>query len=170
MITSIMYGSGALGCMICLQRIYDFRCWMYSQLWHIHSLQLFSQVAGIKGMFLANKKMNTQIKTHITYNRGRDWRILQAPSKDLRGNSIHCLLVSVHQRGLDGSSLIPAATRGWAQKEHHLSNPSALRQLWWKVSHFNAVQKVKLSFQNLKKGSQINRATVCQVEPFMSSW
>ncbi|KAF3687128.1 VPS10 domain-containing receptor SorCS1 [Channa argus] len=50
------------------------------------------QVAGIKGMFLANKKTDNQVKTHITYNRGRDWRLLQAPSKDLRGNSIHCLL------------------------------------------------------------------------------
>ncbi|KAI3353409.1 hypothetical protein L3Q82_019275 [Scortum barcoo] len=53
------------------------------------------EVAGIKGMFLANKKTDNQVKTHITYNRGRDWRLLQAPSKDLRGNSIHCVLVSV---------------------------------------------------------------------------
>uniref|UniRef100_H2LAD1 VPS10 domain-containing receptor SorCS2 n=1 Tax=Oryzias latipes TaxID=8090 RepID=H2LAD1_ORYLA len=50
------------------------------------------EVAGIKGMFLANKKMDNQVKTHITYNRGRDWRLLQAPSRDLRGNSIHCVL------------------------------------------------------------------------------
>lgn len=59
------------------------------------SVFLISQVAGIKGMFLANKKTDNQVKTHITYNRGRDWRLLQAPSKDLRGNSIHCVLVSV---------------------------------------------------------------------------
>ncbi|KAI4833209.1 hypothetical protein KUCAC02_016123, partial [Chaenocephalus aceratus] len=50
------------------------------------------EVAGIKGMFLANRKMDSQVKTHITYNRGRDWSLLQAPSKDLRGNSIHCEL------------------------------------------------------------------------------
>ncbi|XP_026160034.1 VPS10 domain-containing receptor SorCS1 isoform X2 [Mastacembelus armatus] len=50
------------------------------------------EVAGIKGMFLANKKTDNQVKTYITYNRGRDWRLLQAPSKDLRGNSIHCVL------------------------------------------------------------------------------
>nr|XP_057913514.1 VPS10 domain-containing receptor SorCS1 isoform X2 [Doryrhamphus excisus] len=50
------------------------------------------EVAGIKGMFLANKKTDKQVKTYITYNRGRDWRLLQAPSKDLRGNSIHCML------------------------------------------------------------------------------
>jgi len=51
-------------------------------------------VAGIKGMFLANKKINNEVKTHITYNKGRDWRLLQAPSADLRGNRIHCILVS----------------------------------------------------------------------------
>ncbi|XP_053184758.1 VPS10 domain-containing receptor SorCS1 [Scomber japonicus] len=50
------------------------------------------EVAGIKGMFLANKKTDNQVKTHITYNRGRDWRLLQAPNKDLRGNNIHCVL------------------------------------------------------------------------------
>ncbi|KAM4612416.1 VPS10 domain-containing receptor SorCS1 [Polymixia lowei] len=50
------------------------------------------EVAGIKGMFLANKKTDNQVKTYITYNRGRDWRLLQAPSADLRGSSIHCVL------------------------------------------------------------------------------
>uniref|UniRef100_A0AAR2KZF5 PKD domain-containing protein n=1 Tax=Pygocentrus nattereri TaxID=42514 RepID=A0AAR2KZF5_PYGNA len=50
------------------------------------------EVAGIKGMFLANKKMEEQVKTYITYNKGRDWRLLQAPSSDLQGNSIHCIL------------------------------------------------------------------------------
>ncbi|XP_049325536.1 VPS10 domain-containing receptor SorCS1 isoform X2 [Astyanax mexicanus] len=50
------------------------------------------EVAGIKGMFLANKKQDDQIKTFITYNKGRDWRLLQAPSSDLHGNSIHCIL------------------------------------------------------------------------------
>uniref|UniRef100_A0AAY4F0H1 PKD domain-containing protein n=1 Tax=Denticeps clupeoides TaxID=299321 RepID=A0AAY4F0H1_9TELE len=50
------------------------------------------EVAGIKGMFLANKKHNEQVKTYITYNKGRDWRLLQAPSVDLKGNSFHCVL------------------------------------------------------------------------------
>uniref|UniRef100_A0A9J8ALA2 Sortilin related VPS10 domain containing receptor 1 n=1 Tax=Cyprinus carpio carpio TaxID=630221 RepID=A0A9J8ALA2_CYPCA len=50
------------------------------------------EVAGIKGMFLANKKQNNEVKTYITYNKGRDWRLLQAPSADLRGNRIHCML------------------------------------------------------------------------------
>nr|XP_060497042.1 VPS10 domain-containing receptor SorCS1 [Panthera onca] len=54
------------------------------------------EVAGIKGMFLANKKIDNQVKTFITYNKGRDWRLLQAPDTDLRGDPVHCLLVSVH--------------------------------------------------------------------------
>ncbi|XP_066047058.1 VPS10 domain-containing receptor SorCS1 isoform X1 [Chamaea fasciata] len=50
------------------------------------------EVAGIKGMFLANKKIDNQVKTFITYNKGRDWSLLQAPHTDLRGNPIQCLL------------------------------------------------------------------------------
>uniref|UniRef100_A0ABM5G202 VPS10 domain-containing receptor SorCS3 n=1 Tax=Pogona vitticeps TaxID=103695 RepID=A0ABM5G202_9SAUR len=50
------------------------------------------EVAGIKGVFLANKKIEDQIKTFITYNKGRDWRLLQAPDSDLRGDPVHCLL------------------------------------------------------------------------------
>uniref|UniRef100_A0A8C6FWD2 Sortilin related VPS10 domain containing receptor 1 n=1 Tax=Moschus moschiferus TaxID=68415 RepID=A0A8C6FWD2_MOSMO len=49
------------------------------------------EVAGIKGMFLANKKIDNQVKTFITYNKGRDWRLLQAPDSDLRGDPVHCL-------------------------------------------------------------------------------
>uniref|UniRef100_A0A8C5R5H3 Sortilin related VPS10 domain containing receptor 1 n=1 Tax=Leptobrachium leishanense TaxID=445787 RepID=A0A8C5R5H3_9ANUR len=50
------------------------------------------EVAGIKGMFLANKRTDNQVKTFITYNKGRDWHLLQAPDSDLRGNSVNCLL------------------------------------------------------------------------------
>ncbi|XP_041123458.1 VPS10 domain-containing receptor SorCS3-like [Polyodon spathula] len=50
------------------------------------------EVAGIKGMFIANKKLEGQVKTYITYNKGRDWRLLKAPVTDLRGNPIHCVL------------------------------------------------------------------------------
>uniref|UniRef100_A0A7N5P9H1 Sortilin related VPS10 domain containing receptor 3 n=1 Tax=Ailuropoda melanoleuca TaxID=9646 RepID=A0A7N5P9H1_AILME len=50
------------------------------------------EVAGIKGIFLANKKVDDQVKTYITYNKGRDWRLLQAPDVDLRGSPVHCLL------------------------------------------------------------------------------
>lgn len=53
-----------------------------------------NQVAGIKGMLIANKRHDNQVKTYITYNKGRDWRLLQAPERDLDGNDIHCMLVS----------------------------------------------------------------------------
>lgn len=43
---------------------------------------------------MANKKVDDQVKTYITYNKGRDWRLLQAPDVDLRGSPVHCLLVS----------------------------------------------------------------------------
>lgn len=43
---------------------------------------------------MANKKVEDQVKTYITYNKGRDWRLLQAPDVDLHGSPVHCLLVS----------------------------------------------------------------------------
>lgn len=64
---------------------------------HVHICILFlppcSQVAGIEGMLIANRKVENQVKTYITYNKGRDWRLLQAPATDLAGNPIHCVLV-----------------------------------------------------------------------------
>ncbi|RLW02308.1 hypothetical protein DV515_00007348 [Chloebia gouldiae] len=58
------------------------------------------EVAGIKGIFLANRKVDDQIKTFITYNKGRDWRLLQAPDTDLRGDPVLCQLpfCSLHLR------------------------------------------------------------------------
>ncbi|XP_045884054.1 VPS10 domain-containing receptor SorCS3 isoform X2 [Meles meles] len=50
------------------------------------------EVAGIKGIFLANKKVEDHVKTYITYNKGRDWRLLQAPDVDLHGSPVQCLL------------------------------------------------------------------------------
>ncbi|XP_066514332.1 VPS10 domain-containing receptor SorCS3 [Hoplias malabaricus] len=50
------------------------------------------EVEGIKGMLIANRKVENQVKTYITYNKGRDWRLLQAPSSDLEGNEIYCVL------------------------------------------------------------------------------
>lgn len=44
-------------------------------------------------MLIANKREDNQVKTYITYNKGRDWRLLQAPAADLEGNDIHCILV-----------------------------------------------------------------------------
>ncbi len=54
----------------------------------------YSQVAGIKGVFLSNKVVENQVKTYITYNKGRDWRLLQAPTTDLQGNKVYCEQVS----------------------------------------------------------------------------
>uniref|UniRef100_A0A8C5HQ82 VPS10 domain-containing receptor SorCS1-like n=1 Tax=Gouania willdenowi TaxID=441366 RepID=A0A8C5HQ82_GOUWI len=48
------------------------------------------EVAGIKGVFLSNKVVENQVKTYITYNKGRDWRLLQAPETDLQGNKVYC--------------------------------------------------------------------------------
>uniref|UniRef100_A0A667Y410 Sortilin related VPS10 domain containing receptor 1 n=1 Tax=Myripristis murdjan TaxID=586833 RepID=A0A667Y410_9TELE len=48
------------------------------------------EVAGIKGVFLSNKVVESQVKTYITYNKGRDWRLLQAPTTDLQGNKVYC--------------------------------------------------------------------------------
>uniref|UniRef100_A0A8C2CG70 PKD domain-containing protein n=1 Tax=Cyprinus carpio TaxID=7962 RepID=A0A8C2CG70_CYPCA len=63
---------------------------------HVHICIIFlppcSQVAGIEGMLIANRKVENQVKTYITYNKGRDWRLLQAPTTDLAGNTIHCVL------------------------------------------------------------------------------
>lgn len=53
------------------------------------------QVAGIKGVFLSNKVVENQVKTYITYNKGRDWRLLQAPATDLQGKRVDCEQVSV---------------------------------------------------------------------------
>lgn len=53
-----------------------------------------SQVAGIKGVFLSNKVVENQVKTYITYNKGRDWRLVQAPTTDLQGNKVYCEQVS----------------------------------------------------------------------------
>uniref|UniRef100_A0A672L3G4 VPS10 domain-containing receptor SorCS3-like n=1 Tax=Sinocyclocheilus grahami TaxID=75366 RepID=A0A672L3G4_SINGR len=50
------------------------------------------EVAGIEGMLIANRKVENQVKTYITYNKGQDWRLLQAPTTDLAGNPIHCVL------------------------------------------------------------------------------
>ncbi|KAK3530442.1 hypothetical protein QTP86_024357, partial [Hemibagrus guttatus] len=49
------------------------------------------EVSGIKGMLIANRKVENQVKTYITYNKGRDWRLLQAPTTDLEGNEIYCV-------------------------------------------------------------------------------
>ncbi|CAL8333665.1 unnamed protein product [Lota lota] len=50
------------------------------------------EVAGVTGMLIANRRHDSQVKTYITYNKGREWRLLQAPATDIDGNDIHCIL------------------------------------------------------------------------------
>lgn len=57
-------------------------------------LVLLSQVRGVKGVFLANQKVNGKVVTLITYNKGRDWDYLRPPSTDMNGKPTNCKPVS----------------------------------------------------------------------------
>ncbi|XP_041053282.1 VPS10 domain-containing receptor SorCS2 isoform X2 [Carcharodon carcharias] len=63
------------------------------------------EVQGVKGVFLANKKVNSKVKTYITYNKGRDWQLLTPPSTDMNGKPTNCHLpecsVHLHLRWAD---------------------------------------------------------------------
>ncbi|RXM28698.1 VPS10 domain-containing receptor SorCS2 [Acipenser ruthenus] len=48
------------------------------------------EVRGIKGVFLANQKVNGKVTTLITYNKGRDWDYLNPPSTDMNGKPVNC--------------------------------------------------------------------------------
>ncbi|XP_049338637.1 VPS10 domain-containing receptor SorCS2 isoform X2 [Astyanax mexicanus] len=48
------------------------------------------EVRGIKGVFLANQKVDGKVTTLITYNKGRDWEPLTPPTTDLNGKSVNC--------------------------------------------------------------------------------
>ncbi|XP_064862280.1 VPS10 domain-containing receptor SorCS1-like isoform X2 [Oncorhynchus nerka] len=50
-------------------------------------------------MLIANMRLDNQVKTYITYNKGRNWRLLQSPATDLAGNDIHYVLPVI---SLDG--------------------------------------------------------------------
>ncbi|KAM4598997.1 VPS10 domain-containing receptor SorCS3-like isoform 3-T3 [Fundulus diaphanus] len=52
----------------------------------------FYKVEGINGMYLANKIVDNLIKTFITYNKGQTWALLPAPTTDVSGNNLHCIL------------------------------------------------------------------------------
>lgn len=83
-------------------------------------------------MFLANKKIDNQVKTFITYNKGRDWHLLQAPDMDLRGNPVRCLLVSDGLWRCDRGDVlfgithcllkIHLAAEGWGSIVHAIEN------------------------------------------------
>ncbi|XP_055500845.1 VPS10 domain-containing receptor SorCS2 isoform X2 [Leucoraja erinacea] len=63
------------------------------------------EVQGVKGVFLANKKVDGKVKTYITYNKGRDWQLLTPPATDMNGKQTKCHLpecsVHLHLRWAD---------------------------------------------------------------------
>lgn len=132
-------------------------------------------------MFLANRKLNNQVKTYITYNRGRDWRLLQAPSQDLKGNSIHCLLASVSQNAAFTLFffVLYMCVRPSKLSLENANDPrsrgnnvcqSALRRLLWKVSQCDVVQQANFSFVKVERernNCQTAQSSFCS---FLLKW
>ncbi|KAM8882352.1 VPS10 domain-containing receptor SorCS2 isoform 10-T10 [Synchiropus picturatus] len=54
------------------------------------------EVRGVKGVFLANQKVDGKVTTLITYNKGRDWAPLNPPATDMNGKSITCKAPDCH--------------------------------------------------------------------------
>nr|XP_033805848.1 VPS10 domain-containing receptor SorCS2 isoform X2 [Geotrypetes seraphini] len=48
------------------------------------------EVRGVKGVFLANQKIDGKVTTLITYNKGRDWDYLAPPTMDMNGKPTNC--------------------------------------------------------------------------------
>ncbi|XP_038601463.1 VPS10 domain-containing receptor SorCS2 isoform X2 [Tachyglossus aculeatus] len=48
------------------------------------------EVRGVKGVFLANQKIDGKVTTLITYNKGRNWDHLRAPLTDMNGKPTNC--------------------------------------------------------------------------------
>ncbi|EPY88684.1 VPS10 domain-containing receptor SorCS2 precursor-like protein [Camelus ferus] len=51
---------------------------------------VLEDVRGVKGVFLANRKVDGKVVTLITYNKGRDWDYLRPPSTDMNGKPTSC--------------------------------------------------------------------------------
>lgn len=62
---------------------------------NIFLIQLVLQVRGVKGVFLANQKIDGKVTTVITYNKGRDWEPLAPPTTDMNGKPVSCKAVSI---------------------------------------------------------------------------
>ncbi|XP_075999994.1 VPS10 domain-containing receptor SorCS2 isoform X2 [Genypterus blacodes] len=54
------------------------------------------EVRGVKGVFLANQKIDSKVTTLITYNKGRDWELLVPPTADMNGKEINCKTPDCH--------------------------------------------------------------------------
>uniref|UniRef100_A0A4W5NIW6 VPS10 domain-containing receptor SorCS2 n=1 Tax=Hucho hucho TaxID=62062 RepID=A0A4W5NIW6_9TELE len=48
------------------------------------------EVRGVKGVFMANQKVDGKVTTLITYNKGRDWEPLAPPTTDMNGKPVTC--------------------------------------------------------------------------------
>ncbi|KAI5612961.1 VPS10 domain-containing receptor SorCS2 isoform X4, partial [Silurus asotus] len=54
------------------------------------------EVRGVKGVFLANQKVDGKVRTLITYNKGRDWELLAPPTVDMNGKTVNCKQPDCH--------------------------------------------------------------------------
>ncbi|TRY75968.1 hypothetical protein DNTS_017627 [Danionella cerebrum] len=54
------------------------------------------EVRGVKGVFLANQKVDGKVTTLITYNKGRDWELLAPPTTDMNGKPVSCKQPDCH--------------------------------------------------------------------------
>nr|XP_033465773.1 VPS10 domain-containing receptor SorCS2 isoform X2 [Epinephelus lanceolatus] len=54
------------------------------------------EVRGIKGVFLANQKVDGKMTTLITYNKGQHWEPLMPPTTDMNGKPISCKAPDCH--------------------------------------------------------------------------
>ncbi|XP_020646198.3 VPS10 domain-containing receptor SorCS2 isoform X2 [Pogona vitticeps] len=48
------------------------------------------EVRGVKGVFLANQKIDGKVTTLITFNKGRNWDYLVPPAVDMNGKPTNC--------------------------------------------------------------------------------
>ncbi|XP_057201124.1 VPS10 domain-containing receptor SorCS2 isoform X1 [Triplophysa rosa] len=54
------------------------------------------EVRGVKGVFLANQKIDGKVTTLITSNKGRDWERLAPPTTDMNGKPVNCKQPDCH--------------------------------------------------------------------------
>lgn len=80
-------------------------------------------------MYLANKLLDSLVKTFITYNKGQTWDLLPAPAADVAGNNLHCILVSLSLWA--GSEFMLLLMRNEAYDIYHSSNVSTSSAVLW---------------------------------------
>uniref|UniRef100_A0A3B3WJ67 VPS10 domain-containing receptor SorCS2 n=1 Tax=Poecilia mexicana TaxID=48701 RepID=A0A3B3WJ67_9TELE len=54
------------------------------------------EVRGVKGVFLANQKIDGKVTTLITFNKGRTWEFLAPPTTDMNGKPVSCKVPDCH--------------------------------------------------------------------------